>query len=116
MSFLWRMVVLLIATRAPARGLGLLSALGGAIGCATLFTGTARALEGDGFLIQLYYETRQIDCARRWRDHLRHAEISMVGCIGFDQATPYAAEAALAGDQRRAVAIAASRDPLGRAQ
>jgi hypothetical protein len=83
------------------RRLGLLAALSGVIAGAALSAEPARAGDGDGLLVQRYYETRQIDCARRWRDHL-----NMVGCIGFDQGMPFAAQNALTEDEQRTTVVA----------
>ena len=85
---------------------------------AALSAEPARAGDGDGLLVQRYYEIRQIDCARRWRDHL-----NMVGCIGFDQGMPFAAQNALTKDEQRTTVVAVtvtakwrSRSRVGRAQ
>ena len=79
------------------RRLGLAGTICAAIACITA-VGTAQANDGDGLLIQRYNEGRQIDCARRWRDHLHDPGISMIGCMGFDVATPDAARAQLIAD------------------
>jgi hypothetical protein len=80
-----------------------------AICCAiggTLLTAPARA-DNEGLWMQQFYELRQINCARRWRDQAGCPSISMVGCIGFSQAIPYAAKAALTDDKKHGFGVLA---------
>jgi hypothetical protein len=69
--------------------------LGCTVTSATLLASPARA-DGDGLRIQRDYETRQSECAFRWRDHHQDTHISILGCMGYDKAMPDAAKLALA--------------------
>ena len=87
------------------RHLGTSAAICCAIG-GTLLTAPARA-DNEGLWMQQFYELRQINCARRWRDQAGCPSISMVGCTGFSQAMPDAAKAALTDDKKHGFGVPA---------
>jgi hypothetical protein len=78
--------------------LGLVSALCAVMGFATVSTGAFADRGGLG--IERDYQRRQIECARRWRDHFHDANIFTMGCIGFEGSTPTIAKEALVADAR----------------